>query len=601
MASTLTAAPAPALADRQVTIETPEHVAFEFELADLGSRFVALLIDGLIILGGLLVLFVGTPLLANRLGIDFGLPWGFAAVILASFALTWGYFVYFEGLRDGQTPGKWAMGIRAIHDGGYPLTLRGAAVRNLLRMIDIQPVPSWLVGGLAMLIHPRTKRLGDLAAGTIVVRERHGARLPEETAAVKPAGSPRLNPEELSALATYVARRRALDAKVRQQIAARLLERLERRLAGEARGGLADADAFLVRLHEDEAARHAAAGWGASGSPLATALVRRQRGAWDDYRRLLEIAQKKRLSRLPDREVSRFAALYREIAADLARARTYGGSSDLVYSLERWVGAGHNLLYRPAQRSWKLFKAWVTGGFPALVRLRWRPVAVSAALFFLPALLAFAAVRGVPVRAREILPVELIARAEEASERAAEGRGYVDVPEAFMPIMASRLIANNVQVTFAAFAGGVLAGVGTLLVLVFNGVLLGAVAALFANHDANLHLWSFVLPHGVIELSAIWIAGGAGLWLGSALLVPGRRTRREALVVRGREAVSLLVGTTILLVLAGMIEAFVSPAPVPAAVKLLCALVFASALAAYLLGAGRGDAARQAADEAGEL
>src|SRR5690606_12630951 len=110
---------------------------------------------------------------------------------------------------------------------------------------------------------------------------------------------------------------------------------------------------------------------------------------------------------------------------------------------------------------------------------------------------------------------------------------------------------------------------------------------LFSAHGLSLYLWTFVLPHGVIELTAITIAGGAGLWLGSALLLPGRLTRREALERRGREAVSLIGGTTLLLLAAGIIEGFISPSPLPREVKLALAGLFAIALAVYLLAAGR--------------
>jgi len=129
-------------------------------------------------------------------------------------------------------------------------------------------------------------------------------------------------------------------------------------------------------------------------------------------------------------------------------------------------------------------------------------------------------------------------------------------------------------------------------------VQLGAVAAVFANYGVNMQLWSFILPHGVIELTAICIAGGAGLWLGSALLLPGRITRREALVVRGREAVSLIGGTATMLVVAGMIEGFISPSDLPREVKLTLAALFALLLVAYLALAGRDDQGRGAAASA---
>ncbi len=593
---------APVLADRQVEVETPEHVAIGYDLADLGSRFTALLIDGFLVVCGLLVFAVGLPVLGLLAGVPEWLAGlGLGVVILLCFVWVWGYFVYFEGLRDGQTPGKKWMGIRVVHDGGYPLTVRGAAVRNLLRLVDAQPGLSWLVGGAVMMVHPQTKRLGDLAAGTVVVRERTAALLPEEAAEGAPAsGPPRLSPEELDTLGKFLARRESLRPEVRAGIARRLRERVDRHAADDPRRGHMSPEAFLAAFHADELARRAGGGAGGrTGSAQAAGLVRRQRGDWEEYRGLLERARKRGLDGLPEREVSRFAALYREVAADLARARTYGGSPELVYTLERSVGAGHNLLYRPPRRSWKRLRGFFAGGFPALVRLRWRAVGLAAACFYLPALLTFAAVRADPTLAREIAPAEMLARAEEAGEKEARGEGYVEVEDVFMPTLASRLIANNVQVTFLAFAGGILAGLGTLGTLVLNGVHLGSVAGLFANHGASLHLWSFVLPHGFIELTAICIAGGAGFLLASAILLPGRRTRREALVLRGREAVSLLGGTVMLLVVAGTIEGFVSPSQLPRPVKLAFAAAFALILLAYLALAGRDEAGRRDAEAAG--
>jgi len=191
-----------------------------------------------------------------------------------------------------------------------------------------------------------------------------------------------------------------------------------------------------------------------------------------------------------------------------------------------------------------------------------------------------------PGRAAGIVPAGMIAHAETAAERQAAGGRYAEVPEVFMPIFSSQIITNNVQVTFLAFAGGILAGLGTAWILLFNGVLLGGVAGIFQVHGASLHLWAFVLPHGVIELTAICIAGGAGLWLGSALVVPGRRTRGDALVERGREAISLLGGTVILLLVAGLIEGFISPSVLPDQVKLAVGLLTAVVLFPFLLLGG---------------
>lgn len=606
-------AASPGGAGRRLEIETPEHVAVGYELADLGSRFTALFLDGLVVGGIMLALGIGIPLVVSLIG---PLPeavgvFGRGALVLLLFAAPYGYFVYFEGFRDGQTPGKSRMKIRAVHDGGYPLTVRGAAIRNLLRIVDMQPGFTWMVGGVAMMLHSRTKRLGDMAAGSVVVRERTMEALPEEAIissetqgtpeAAKPAiaGAPALSEDEFAVLSRYVARREELPRERRALVAGRIAAKLEARESWDRRKS---ADDHLQDLYELESARRAASGLGgAGGSAEATALVRRRRQRWDEYAGLLEEAREKGLERLDEQRVSRFAAEYRAIAADLARARTYGGSGELIYTLERLVGAGHNLLYRTGGRSFRRLWLWLTGGFPALVRARWRAIALAAAFLFVPAVASYSVVTLEPARARSVLPGTMIARAEEAAQREAEGRGYIEVPDVFMPLLASGVIANNVQVTFAAFAGGILAGVGTLLILVFNGVMLGSVAGLFAAYGVGMQLWSFVLPHGVIELTAIAIAGGAGLWLGSALVLPGRSTRREALVERGREAVSLLAGTVLLLVVAGVIEGFLSPSPIPRGAKLLFASVAGLGVLAYLTLAGTGAEAQEEAAGMGKL
>jgi uncharacterized membrane protein SpoIIM required for sporulation len=222
-------------------------------------------------------------------------------------------------------------------------------------------------------------------------------------------------------------------------------------------------------------------------------------------------------------------------------------------------------------------------------------------LLYLPAVLTFAAVRNDPGLGRTMIGPAMMERAEQAEARQAQGKAYVSADDdGGSPLMSSTIMTNNIQVTFGVYAGGLLAGLGTVLMLVFNGILLGAVTGVFANYDANLHLWSFLLGHGVIELTAICIAGGAGLWLGSAMLLPGRLTRGEALVRRGRESVSLIGGTAVMLVLAGIIEGFVSPSALPARVKLVLAALLGTGMVLYLALAGRDEAARLAAEAAAE-
>lgn len=159
----------------QLSIETPEQVALEFPVAGIGSRFVALLLDHLIQFG--IVLAIGLVILivlaatGHRGLTSLGGKWFFAGVIFVFFLLLWGYFALFEAFWHGQTPGKRVMKLRVIKDSGRQITLFEALARNLLRYVDYMP-SLYLAGVITMLANKRNKRLGDLAAGTLVVHER---------------------------------------------------------------------------------------------------------------------------------------------------------------------------------------------------------------------------------------------------------------------------------------------------------------------------------------------------------------------------------------------------------------------------------------------
>jgi uncharacterized membrane protein SpoIIM required for sporulation len=153
----------------------------------------------------------------------------------------------------------------------------------------------------------------------------------------------------------------------------------------------------------------------------------------------------------------------------------------------------------------------------------------------------------------------MLDRAEEGVRRARNGDGYIDDPQLFRPVMATSIIANNVQVSFVAFASGMTAGVLTLWVLLTNGISLGAVFGLYMSKGIGALLLAFVAPHGVLELIAICLSGAAGFWLAAAMLVPGARTRRRALIENGQRAIRLVAAAGMLLVVAGSIEGMISP------------------------------------------
>jgi uncharacterized membrane protein SpoIIM required for sporulation len=159
------------------------------------------------------------------------------------------------------------------------------------------------------------------------------------------------------------------------------------------------------------------------------------------------------------------------------------------------------------------------------------------------------------------IPAGMLDRAQSGVKRSADGSGYIDDPQIFRPVMASRIIANNVQVTFFAFAAGITAGIGTALLLVLNGVSLGGVVGLYQSKGILPLLAGFVAPHGVLERTAICIAGGGGFLIAAALLLPGRRPIRRALAENGRSSIRLIAASTLMLLVAGTHEGMVSPIP----------------------------------------
>ena len=164
-----------ALPDEYLNIDTPENVAFGYEVAGIGSRFLAALIDTLILLVLQIVVNLTVLLILSLTILDFiagESTWGWLVAIfgLVSFTFFWGYYIFFETLWNGQSPGKRLTKLRVIRTDGTPITLAEAVIRNLVRMIDFLPA-YYGVGVVVMFIDGQSRRLGDMAAGTLVVRE----------------------------------------------------------------------------------------------------------------------------------------------------------------------------------------------------------------------------------------------------------------------------------------------------------------------------------------------------------------------------------------------------------------------------------------------
>jgi uncharacterized membrane protein SpoIIM required for sporulation len=287
---------------------------------------------------------------------------------------------------------------------------------------------------------------------------------------------------------------------------------------------------------------------------------------------------------LEGRDVFAFVALYRKVTGDLARARMLKLSPALVDYLNGLVGKVHFRMYAARAVPFRRAADFYRSDFPRAARRLWRYVAVSAALLFGPAILAAVAVTAAPLLGPAFAPPGYVDQIE-ASFGPSFGREAR--PADLNALMGSFYIVNNIQVSFFCFALGFFLGLGSALVLAYNGAILGGVGAIIAQHGLAYNFWSFVAPHGGIELGAIVLSGAAGLRIGVALVNPGLRSRAAALVDGAREAGLLMFGVISLLVLAALIEAFISPSVLPNAVKIALGALNVSGLLAYLILAGR--------------
>jgi uncharacterized RDD family membrane protein YckC len=223
----------------RVRIETPEGVDLDLRLAGLGSRFVATLID--LLIQGSVVIGAGLALVGVEIFAEDSVASGIGAAVfsIVLFLVILGYDILFEVLASGRTPGKRWTGLRVVRTGGQPVRFLTSAIRNLLRLVDVLPF-GYLVGAVAILVTPRNQRLGDVAAGTLVVRERVGEARTGTPRPVAPAAFEAalawdvsgVTREELSAVRRFLERREGLTPEARRHLATTLARQLRPKVAG---------------------------------------------------------------------------------------------------------------------------------------------------------------------------------------------------------------------------------------------------------------------------------------------------------------------------------------------------------------------------------
>jgi uncharacterized membrane protein SpoIIM required for sporulation len=308
-------------------------------------------------------------------------------------------------------------------------------------------------------------------------------------------------------------------------------------------------------------------------------FIVRNAGTWQRLEQLSR-QTRSRGQQLNPAEVDELVALYQRTAAQLSYARSYFDDPGLTARLTALVATASAAIYRAPRVSRHAIARFFTETFPAAVWLSRRFVLAAAAVMFVPAIAMGAWTATSPKALDVAVPKEeqdaiLESRFEDyySSRPAAEFAAQVQV--------------NNIQVSLLAFAGGVLAGLGTVLILFQNGVSIGVMGGLFVHAHQAGKFFGLILPHGLLELTAITIAGGAGLRLGWAIIAPGDRRRGEALAEEGRRCIVIVIGLALCFVVAGTIEAFVTPSDLPTLLRVGVGVLVEAAFIAYVVSRGR--------------
>ncbi len=311
-------------------------------------------------------------------------------------------------------------------------------------------------------------------------------------------------------------------------------------------------------------------------------FIDNRKNAWQRLEDLLGLVDSTSLKRLHREEVRELGRIYRRTASDLAIARAESRDPRLINYLNSLVIRAHGRIYRADAQGGQRIRGFFAREFPRAFRRTWRYTALSFSVFMLFSVIGFTGsfrdpefseIVGVPPSFRELYIETKTHWWENLNEANQVGASYI--------------LTNNIQVTIYTFAFGAMFGVGTLFYLAYNGANIASVVALTYRAGFGNDLVTFMVAHGVIELSCVFMAGGTGLLIGSALIMPGDLSRADALKTRGKDAVRLMMGVAVLLVLAGIIEGFISPAPIDPRIKFGIGAITGIALYSYLLLAGR--------------
>ncbi len=285
---------------------------------------------------------------------------------------------------------------------------------------------------------------------------------------------------------------------------------------------------------------------------LSNQWILKRRPHWDRLASLLAQSDTSGLRQLSRAELQELALLYRQVAADLSVLRQDSTSRAYAHHVNHLLARAHHIIYSGRKTSLLTLFRFLRDEYPAVFQRQIGYVLAAGGVFLAFGLLGAALTSARPEFMRHLVGPEMIATMERHEM-------WTQSIVSVAPMETSRIMTNNITVSFVLFAGGIVFGLITFLNISLNGMMLGVVGAACHHYDMSLALWSFVAPHGSLELPSIIIAGGTGFRLGHAMLFPGALRWKESVARGGIEATKLVSGIIPLLVIAGTLEGFFSP------------------------------------------
>jgi uncharacterized membrane protein SpoIIM required for sporulation len=301
---------------------------------------------------------------------------------------------------------------------------------------------------------------------------------------------------------------------------------------------------------------------------------------WSRLETLVKQVETSSLKTLSTADLRDFGLLYRQAASDLSAVRADEASRTLEAYLNRLVSRAHNHIYSGDHLNLTSVWNFLSKGYPRIFRRLLPYTTVALAIFLAGALLGTLLTIARPQFMHAMLGPQMVDKIEHHQM-------WTDSILTAKPQASTGIMTNNIAVCFYTYAGGIVAGLGTIFLMFTNGMSVGVITTACTQNHMALNIWSFVAAHGALEIPSIFISGGAGLRLASGLLFPGMLRRRDALALAGGESIRLLAGTIPMLVIAGILEAFLSPTHAPIALKFSVSAVLLTSLCLWLSEGGR--------------